>query len=252
MVEVTMSTDARADILASIRWALTSARAPPELAGPPAEAPPETAVPAAEAPRQTAVAAAESPPEPAVPAAKTPPDRGLVQLFCERVADYRARVRTAAPDEVAAALAEVAASHGARRLVVPAGIPAPWRPAGLGLVEDDGRLGARELEQFDGALTAAGLAIAETGTLVLDGGGDQGRRALTLLPDLHICVVPADRIVSDVPVAITALAEMMRSQPRPVTFISGPSATADIELRRVQGVHGPRRLEVVVIDSPSG
>jgi L-lactate dehydrogenase complex protein LldG len=104
------------------------------------------------------------------------------------------------------------------------------------------------MEEFDGALTAAGLAIAETGTLVLDGGPDQGRRALTLLPDLHICVVLRARIVADLPDAVAVLGEVVRSERRPVTFVSGPSATSDIELRRVDGVHGPRRLEVVVAD----
>jgi L-lactate dehydrogenase complex protein LldG len=129
---------------------------------------------------------------------------------------------------------------------VPAGLRGRWRPAELELVEDDGRLTPRELEQFDGALTAAAVAIAETGTIVLDGGPDQGRRALTLLPDLHISVVESALVVADVPDAIAELDEAVRVHRRPVTFVSGPSATADIELRRVQGVHGPRRLEVIV------
>jgi L-lactate dehydrogenase complex protein LldG len=162
-----------------------------------------------------------------------PPGRQqLVELFCERVSEYRARVSRAPADGVAEMVAEVAARHDARRLVAPGGLPSQWRPS--------------RLEQFDGALTAAGLAIAETGTLVLDGGPDQGRRMLTLLPDLHICVVPVARIVADVPDAISALGELARSERRPVTFVSGPSATSDIELRRVEGVHGPRRLEVIV------
>jgi L-lactate dehydrogenase complex protein LldG len=176
-----------------------------------------------------------------------PPGRQqLVELFCERVSEYRARVSRAPADGVAEMVAEVAARHDARRLVAPGGLPSQWRPSRLELIEDDVELSARELEQFDGALTAAGLAIAETGTLVLDGGPDQGRRMLTLLPDLHICVVPVARIVADVPDAISALGELARSERRPVTFVSGPSATSDIELRRVEGVHGPRRLEVIV------
>jgi len=171
----------------------------------------------------------------------------LVELFCERVGDYQATVSRAEVEEVAGAVAGIAARHQARRLVVPAGLPAGWRPAALELVEDHDELAARELERFDGALTGAGLAIAETGTIVLDGGPDQGRRWLTLLPDLHICIVQATRVVADVPDAIEILGELVRSQRRAVTFVSGPSATADIELRRVHGVHGPRRLEVVVV-----
>jgi L-lactate dehydrogenase complex protein LldG len=171
----------------------------------------------------------------------------LVERFCERVGDYQATVSRAEAEEVAAAVAGIAARHRARRLVVPAGLPVAWRPTGLELVDDHDELGARELESFDGALTGAGLGIAETGTIVLDGGHDQGRRWLTLLPDLHICVVQASRVVADVPDAIAILGGLVRSQRRAVTFVSGPSATADIELRRVHGVHGPRRLEVVVV-----
>jgi L-lactate dehydrogenase complex protein LldG len=170
----------------------------------------------------------------------------LVELFCERVRDYRAAASRARADGIGAAVADAAARHGARRLVVPSGLPAQWRPSRLELVEDDGELTARELEEFDGALTAAGLAIAETGTIVLDGGPDQGRRALTLLPDLHICVVPVTRVVADLPDAVAVLGEVVRSGRRPVTLVSGPSATSDIELRRVEGVHGPRHLEVVI------
>jgi L-lactate dehydrogenase complex protein LldG len=169
----------------------------------------------------------------------------LAELFCDRVRAYGAWACRAPAGEVSQAIAAAAARHAARRLVVPAGLPSAWRPAALELIDDAG-LGARELERFDGALTASALAIAQTGTIVLDGREDQGRRALTLLPDLHICVVEAARVVADVPDAIAALDKTVREQRRPVTFISGPSATADIELRRVQGVHGPRRLEVVV------
>jgi L-lactate dehydrogenase complex protein LldG len=171
----------------------------------------------------------------------------LVELFCERVGEYQATVSRAEGEDVAAAVAGITARHRARRLVVPAGLPAAWRPAGLELVEDYDELTARELERFDGALTGAGLAIAQTGTIVLDGGPDQGRRWLTLLPDLHICIVEAARVVADVPDAIAILGGAVRSQRLAVTFVSGPSATADIELRRVSGVHGPRRLEVVVV-----
>ena len=216
-----MTAEARAEVLAAIRRAL----------GPPGARP-----------------ASGTPTAPQLMSEPAPGADELVELFCERVRDYRAGVSRAGADGVAASIAEVAARHGARRLVVPKGLPQQWRPSQLELVEDDGELDARELEEFDGALTAAGLAIAETGTLVLDGGPDQGRRALTLLPDLHICVVPLARIVADLPDAVEILGEVVRSERRPVTFVSGPSATSDIELRRVEGVHGPRRLEVVVAD----
>ena len=170
----------------------------------------------------------------------------LIEHFLERVRDYQAGAVSVAADAVSGAVSELARRHAAQRLIVPAGFPAPWRPAELELVEDTGELDPRELERFDGALTSAALAIAETGTLVLDAGPDQGRRALSLLPDLHLCVVAASRVVADIPDAITPLGHEVAAHRRPLTFISGPSATADIELRRVHGVHGPRRLEVIV------
>jgi len=175
----------------------------------------------------------------------------LVERFCERARDYRAGVSSVSADAVAGEIASIAARHGARRLLLAPGLPAEWRPAELELVEDDGRLAAREIEQFDGALTGASAAAAQTGTLALAHGPGQGRRALTLLPDLHICIVPASRIVSDIPEAIAMLEPIVRGERRPVTLVSGPSATSDIELRRVEGVHGPRKLEVVVVDEPA-
>src|SRR5437660_12109435 len=133
----------------------------------------------------------------AAPSVPAPTSEGLAPLlerFCDRVRDYGAGASRVGRDEVARTIGEIASRHGARRLVVPAGLQPQWRAAELELVDDDERLGPRELERFDGALTAAALAIAETGTLVLDGGPDQGRRALTLLPDLHVCVVDAARV----------------------------------------------------------
>jgi L-lactate dehydrogenase complex protein LldG len=162
-----------------------------------------------------------------------------VPLFVERVSDYRATVRDA--DEVAALVALVCAEHGARRIAIPAALPDSWRPADLALIEDRG-LSAGDLDALDGALTGCALAIAETGTIVLDGGARSGRRALTLVPDLHLCVVERAQIVATLPEAIGALA----GTPGPFTFVSGPSATSDIELDRVEGVHGPRRLEVLL------
>jgi L-lactate dehydrogenase complex protein LldG len=166
------------------------------------------------------------------------PSGNAVARFAERVSDYRATVREA--DDVTATIAQVCAEHEARRLGIPAGLP--WRPHGLELVEDHG-LSAGELDGLDGALTGCALAIAETGTIVLDGGERSGRRALTLVPDLHVCVVERSQVVATVPDAIRAL-DGARG---PFTFVSGPSATSDIELDRVEGVHGPRRLEVLLV-----
>jgi L-lactate dehydrogenase complex protein LldG len=171
---------------------------------------------------------------------------GVVERFASRVADYRARVRRTTPAGVAATVGEALADHGASRVAVPGDLPAEWRPGGVDWVIDDGALAATELDRLDGALTGCALAIAETGTFVLDGGPTQGRRALTLVPDLHVCVVEAERIVGTVPEAIRALEPGARAHRRPLTFVSGPSATSDIELKRVEGVHGPRRLELVI------
>jgi L-lactate dehydrogenase complex protein LldG len=149
----------------------------------------------------------------------------VVDLFVERVEDYRARVVRCAPDEVEAVVAEAVVG---RRVVVPEGLR--WRVA-------------HELDAIDGAVTGAVLGIAVTGTLVLDHGPGQGRRALSLVPDLHVCVVAASAVVAGVPQAVERL-----DPTRPQTWISGPSATSDIELDRVEGVHGPRTLVVVVVD----
>jgi len=166
---------------------------------------------------------------------------GLVTLFTGRIADYDVTVRTTSENRLSDAIAERCAAHGVRRLGAPADLPAAWRPPGVEVVLDDG-LESAELDALDGSLTGSFLAIAETGTIVLDCGPYQGRRALTLVPDLHICVVFAAAIVGTVPEAFARIAV-----DRPVTMISGPSATSDIELRRVRGVHGPRRLDVIVV-----
>ena len=173
-----------------------------------------------------------------------------VELFAERVADYRATVTRAPAQDAARAVAAACERHAARRLVVPAGLPAAWRPSGVELIADEA-LGVDALDAVDGVLTGCAVAIAETGTIALDGGPGQGRRAITLVPDLHVCVVEAARIFAGVPEAIAALGDAAR-EGRPLTLISGPSATSDIELRRVEGVHGPRRLEVVVLVSAPG
>jgi L-lactate dehydrogenase complex protein LldG len=167
------------------------------------------------------------------------PDR--ISLFAERVDDYRATVRRVAATEFRQTIDELAPG----RIGIPPGLPREWRPAGA--VEDHG-LTPQELDALDGVVTGCTLAIAETGTLVLSAGPSEGRRALTLVPDLHLCVVLADQVVETVPQAFDAL---QVSASRPLTFVSGPSATSDIELERVEGVHGPRQLVVVIVEDGS-
>ncbi|MGH2715853.1 MAG: LutC/YkgG family protein [Thermoleophilaceae bacterium] len=169
----------------------------------------------------------------------------IVARFSERVGEYQASVRSATAPELSEVLGELCREAGAARLAIPQHLPRQWRPDGIELVEDTA-LTAHELDRLDGALTGCALAIAETGTIVLDGGAAQGRRALTLVPDYHLCVVEADAIAATVPEAVERL-EPAVNEGRPLTFVSGPSATSDIELNRVEGVHGPRTLHVVVL-----
>jgi L-lactate dehydrogenase complex protein LldG len=170
----------------------------------------------------------------------------VLDRFVERVADYGAGVRVVRAAGLAEAVAAACREHGVGRLVVPDGVPAGWLPGGVEAVRDTA-LSAEALDAVDGVLTGCALAIAETGTLVLDAGPRQGRRALTLVPDVHVCVVDRDQVVDGVPAALRLLSPGLRTTRRPLTFVSGPSATSDIELSRVEGVHGPRRLEVIVI-----
>jgi L-lactate dehydrogenase complex protein LldG len=188
---------------------------------------------------------AAEPGPPAVPGADLIPE-DITGRFIERVSEYRAHVSTADPNGLAQALAAICRRHDPRRVAVPVDLPAAWHPTAIELVVDD-LLSTRRLDQLDGVITGSALAIAETGTIVLDAGSGQGRRAITLVPDLPICVVAEKSIVATVPTAIAQLGPMVATQRRPVTLISGPSATADIELTRVEGVHGPRRLEVLVL-----
>jgi L-lactate dehydrogenase complex protein LldG len=170
----------------------------------------------------------------------------VVDRFAERVAEYRASVHRLARAELAERIVVLARERGARRIVVAPGVPEEWRPDGVELVADRA-LAAPALDRVDGVLTGCALAIAETGTIVLDGGPLSGRRALTLVPDWHACVVAADQVEGSVPEAIAALGDAAAAG-RPLTFVSGPSATSDIELRRVEGVHGPRTLDVLLVD----
>lgn len=175
----------------------------------------------------------------------TPADLDLVELLAERVADYRATVHRCTPQTLAASIGAALAARGVLRIAVPAAMDRAWlAEANVEPVSDDPPLGHADLDSLDGVITACAVAIAETGTIVLDAGPDQGRRALSLLPDYHLCVVRADQIVGGVPEALPRL-----DPRRPLTWISGPSATSDIELERVEGVHGPRILDVVIVET---
>jgi L-lactate dehydrogenase complex protein LldG len=166
------------------------------------------------------------------------PRDGIVDLFCERVAEYQATVHRVEAADVAAVVGSILA--GAARIGVPVGFP----DLGLGVIADEA-LSISELDTLDAVITGSALAIADTGTIILDSGPSSGRRALTLVPDHHVCIVDAHAIVPSVPDAVARLQEAA-AEGRPITLISGPSATSDIELDRVEGVHGPRRLDVLV------
>ncbi len=205
---------ARDEILARIRDALADAPAPPRAVPVPG-------------PDHAAESAAAS----------------LLDLFAERVADYRAVVERCSDDEVEARIAAALASLLADvpdggRVVRPADLP--WPVSGAS--PDPGLAGA-DIDAFDAVVTAAAVGIARTGTVVLDHGPGQGRRALSLVPDRHVCVVVADQVVHGVSEALSRL-DPSRAQ----TWISGPSATSDIELHRVEGVHGPRHLHVLIVE----
>ena len=163
----------------------------------------------------------------------------LAEQLVDRLVDYRATVHRCGPDETALRLKEILDARGISRTVVPDGFPTEWLPAVTVVGEP---ASVETLDEVSAVLTTCALAIAETGTIVLDAGPGQGPRALTLVPDYHLCVVRADQVRAIVPDAVAEL------DPRaPLTWISGPSATSDIELRRVEGVHGPRTLDVLIV-----
>lgn len=173
-----------------------------------------------------------------------------LELFAENVADYRAQVVRVAPSGVARAIAGALREHGCRTVAAPTGLDPTWRAAMEGVARVLSETEAathRELDAVDAVVTASAVGIATTGTIVLDHRGNQGRRALTLVPDTHVCVIRADQVVHDVPEAVDKLRPGVDGA-RPLTWISGPSATSDIELERVEGVHGPRTLIVVLVD----
>jgi L-lactate dehydrogenase complex protein LldG len=206
--------EAREEILARIRGAL--AAAPPRASG--------------EIPR-------------GYTRSRAPAD--LLGHFVDRVADYRAAVQRVASAALSATVAEACDRYGVRTLLVPADAPVEWTAAlrGITVVRDEPPLGVADLDRADAVLTGAAVGIAETGTIVLNAGSGQGRRALSLVPDVHLCVVRAQQVVDDVPAAVARL-----RPDRPLTWISGPSATSDIELDRVEGVHGPRTLHVLLLE----
>ena len=175
-------------------------------------------------------------------------DGQRLEQLVDRLVDYKANVFLTPAAEVPARLAELLA--GSASIVVPHGLPESWlsglkNDAGTPAVHVDSperRLTTAELDAVDAVVTAAAVAVSETGTIMLDGGDDQGRRIISLVPDRHICVLNVDQIVEVLPEAIARL-----EASRPQTWISGPSATSDIELERVEGVHGPRTLDVVIL-----
>jgi len=178
-----------------------------------------------------------APPVPEAPAGIGFADpAAMLERFVDRLVDYKAEVSRCTPDRLAEAVA--AALDGVTTVVVPADLPATWLSGFTGTTTGTAT-------EADAVVTGCALAVAETGTIILDAGHTQGRRALSLIPDRHVCVVRHDQVYPDVPEAVARL-----TPTRPLTWISGPSATSDIELNRVEGVHGPRRLHVVLVATP--
>jgi L-lactate dehydrogenase complex protein LldG len=179
-----------------------------------------------------------------------PAGHDIAALFAERAADYRAVVERVPEPGLAPAIAGILATRAAAvpgPFVVPDGLPAEWLaelPSAITLARDEPPLPAAELDRMSGVVTGCAVAVAETGTIILDHGPGQGRRALTLVPDFHLVVVREDQIAADLADAFARL-----DPARPHTLISGPSATSDIELIRVEGVHGPRNLHVLLAGS---
>jgi L-lactate dehydrogenase complex protein LldG len=203
-------------------------------------------------PAATEAAATEDVPRDYLRAHHDPAGHDIVALFAERAADYRAVVERVPEGDVPAAIARALStrSTAARaealaapdRYLIPAGLPPEWLPDGIETTADEPPLSAAELDQMAGVITGCAVAIAETGTIILDHGPAQGRRALTLVPDFHLVVVRADQVAADLAEAFARLTPL-----RPHTLISGPSATSDIELIRVEGVHGPRTLHILLV-----
>jgi len=182
-----------------------------------------------------------APPAPEAPAGmEYPTSAAMLDRFVERLVDYKADVTRCTPDGLAAAVGK--ALDGVARLVVPADLPGAWLSGYTGDITTAGLEKDLKEDRVDAVVTGCAVAIAETGTIVLDAGPAQGARALSLIPDRHVCVVRHDQVHPDVPDAVARL-----TPTRPLTWISGPSATSDIELNRVEGVHGPRQLHVILV-----
>lgn len=174
----------------------------------------------------------------------TRPHEDVVEQFAEYAAEYRANVVRVDAGEVPETIRQALAARGSERVIIPQDLPRGWWPADLPVTED--RPGTTDLTAFQAVVTGCAVAVAESGTVVLDHGPGQGRRALTLVPDHHVCVVHEAQVVDGVPEAVARLHDgVLRGQP--LTWISGPSATSDIELSRVEGVHGPRVLDILVV-----
>lgn len=180
---------------------------------------------------------------PAYQIASTDAREVIIETFAHRVLEYRALLERVDARGLPAAIAAACAQYGVKRMVVPADVPDAWLPKEVEIRRDEPPLSYADLDASDGVLTGCYLAIAQTGTIILNGGSRQGRRALSLVPDLHLCVVEEAQVVGLVPEAIRKVGVTKQ----PITFISGPSATSDIELNRVEGVHGPRTLHVFVV-----
>lgn len=179
------------------------------------------------------------------------PDDERLTLFMERVSDYKAKVALVDETSISKTIEGICIAEHAGKLVVPQGLERNWLPdkeSGISVTMDGNpSLTTKEIDQNDAVLTGCYRAVAQTGTIVMTSGAGQGRRILTLLPDLHICVVLRSQITGIIPEVFSDLALIVKEKKSPVTFISGPSATSDIELDRVEGVHGPRRLHVLII-----
>jgi L-lactate dehydrogenase complex protein LldG len=170
----------------------------------------------------------------------------ILRLLEERLTDYGARVFHAKQEELPGMIEHILSNRQKERILLPAGVSPQWLPRSVTFQQDDD-LSSFELNVYEGVLTSATLAIAATGTIILQNSAGQGRRALSLVPDYHLCIVLAEQVVESVPEAFERLAP---TSTRSTTFISGPSATADIEMTRIQGVHGPRFLDVVLATVP--
>jgi len=170
--------------------------------------------------------------------------RAVVELFADRLLEYDAGVYHAETRSISGVVAEILKTRGKTGMAIPAGLPVGWLPQGFVFKEATG-MDAHELDKTEGILTGCTVAIAETGSIVLQNAAAQGPRILTLVPDYHLCVVFTSQIVVTVPEAFDRIET---TSALPTTFISGPSATADIEMTRIKGVHGPRFLDVLLVD----